>query len=109
MADENQGPGLFDVPEEPLYIRTPRTKLLGTAIGFLVLIVAVAAVSSIPIGGMPLMLIFVAPLWIILIYCVLMYSKVWAAYKYSRLLLIGTYLVAVVITYLITFTVFFTT
>lgn len=107
MADENQGPGLFDVPDEPLYIRTPRLKLIGTALGFLVLIVAVGAISSIPIGGMPLMLIFVAPLWIILIYCIFMYLKVWAAYKYSKALLLGVYLAAIVITYLITFTVFF--
>ena len=41
MADENQGPGLFDVPQDPFYIRTPRVKLVGTAIAFLFLIIAV--------------------------------------------------------------------
>lgn len=108
MADENQGPGLFDVPDEPLYIRTPRGRLVGIALAFLVAIVGVGAISSIPIGGMPLMLIFVAPLWVILIYCIIMYLKVWAAYKYSRVLLVCVYLATIIITYLITFTIFFT-
>ncbi len=107
MADENQGPGLFDVPEDPLYIRTPRVKLVGTAIAFLFLIIAVGAVSSIPIGGMPLMLIFVAPIWAIIIYCIVLFSKVWAAYKYSRILLWSACIICLALTYVLTFTVFF--
>ena len=96
MADENQGPGLFDVPEDPLYIRTPRVKLVGTAIAFLFLII-----------GMPLMLIFVAPIWAIIIYCIVLFSKVWAAYKYSRILLWSACIICLALTYVLTFTVFF--
>ena len=58
MAEESGG-SLFEVPEEALFIRVPRGRLIGVASAFLVFVVLIGALTGMPLGGaMGLMLIF---------------------------------------------------
>ena len=65
MAEESGG-SLFEVPEEALFIRVPRGRLIGVASAFLVFVVLIGALTGMPLGGaMGLMLIFTGPLAVI--------------------------------------------
>ena len=97
MAEEEKTSSIFTIPDETYYIRTPRKTLLGVSVVMLIILIVISALTF---GTQicALMLIFVGPLRFIAIYMVYMFSRVWAAYKYSRILLIGVYLLAVVLT-----------
>lgn len=93
MAEEN-GSSLFEVPEEALFIRVPRGRLIGVASAFLVFVILIGVLTGIPLGGaMGLMLIFTGPLAVICGYFIVMFSHVWKAYHYSLVLYYVTYLV----------------
>ena len=80
MAEESGG-SLFEVPEEALFIRVPRGRLIGVASAFLVFVVLIGALTGMPLGGaMGLMLIFTGPLAVICVYFIVMFSHVWKAY-----------------------------
>ena len=88
MAEESGG-SLFEVPEEALFIRVPRGRLIGVASAFLV-----GALTGMPLGGaMGLMLIFTGPLAVICVYFIVMFSHVWKAYHYSMVLYVLIYVI----------------
>ena len=93
MAEESGG-SLFEVPEEALFIRVPRGRLIGVASAFLVFVVLIGALTGMPLGGaMGLMLIFTGPLAVICVYFIVMFSRVWKAYHYSMVLYVLIYVI----------------
>ena len=93
MAEESGG-SLFEVPEEALFIRVPRGRLIGVASAFLVFVVLIGALTGMPLGGaMGLMLIFTGPLAVICVYFIVMISHVWKAYHYSMVLYVLIYVI----------------
>lgn len=102
MADEKKekGGGVFSVPEDPTYIRTPRKTLLGVAGALLAVVILLGTLSSLNSGQM---LIFIAPLWIFLIYIFYMFCRVWKAYKYSIILLLVVNLLVLAATVVVVF------
>ena len=93
MAEES-GVSLFEVPEEALFIRVPRGRLIGVASAFLVFVVLIGALTGMPLGGaMGLMLIFTGPLAVICVYFIVMFSHVWKAYHYSMALYVLIYVI----------------
>lgn len=93
MAEESGG-SLFEVPEEALFIRVPRGRLIGVASAFLVFVVLIGALTGMPLGGaMGLMLIFTGPLAVICVYFIVMFSHVWKAYHYSMELYVLIYVI----------------
>lgn len=93
MAEESGG-SLFEVPEEALFIRVPRGRLIGVASAFLVFVVLIGALTGMPLGGaMGLMLIFTGPLAVICVYFIVMFSHVWKVYHYSMVLYVLIYVI----------------
>ena len=93
MAEESGG-SLFEVPEEALFIRVPRGRLIGVASAFLVFVVLIGALTGMPLGGaMGLMLIFTGPLAVICVYFIVMFSHVWKEYHYSMVLYVLIYVI----------------
>ena len=93
MAEESGG-SLFEVPEEALFIRVPRGRLIGVASAFLVFVVLIGALTGMPLGGaMGLMLIFTGPLAVICVYFIVMFSHVLKAYHYSMVLYVLIYVI----------------
>ena len=93
MAEESGG-SLFEVPEEALFIRVPRGRLIGVASAFLVFVVLIGALTGMPLGdAMGLMLIFTGPLAVICVYFIVMFSHVWKAYHYSMVLYVLIYVI----------------
>ena len=93
MAEESGG-SLFEVPEEALFIRVPRGRLIGVASAFLVFVVLIGALTGMPLGGaMGLMLIFTGPLAVICVYFIVMFYHVWKAYHYSMVLYVLIYVI----------------
>ena len=87
---------VFNVPDEPKFIRTPRKSLFGFAGAMALVVGALSGLSfGTSIGG--LMLIFMAPLWMVVIFMIIKFLSVWHAYKYSRLMLLGVYLIISII------------
>ena len=103
MADkENNGITIFNVPDEPKFIRTPRKSLLGFAGAMALVLGALSGLSfGTSIGG--LMLIFMAPLWMVVIFMIIKFLSVWHAYKYSRIMLLAIYLIVCIIVPLVMF------
>lgn len=97
-ADQEQGGSLFEVPEEALFIRVPRARLIAIASAFLVCVIIVGVLTGTPLGGaMGLMLLFTGPIAVLVVYFLVMFAHVWKAYKYSVPLYITVYALAFII------------
>ncbi len=108
MAEEEGGSSLFEVPEEALFIRVPRGRLIGVSSAFLAFIIIIGALTGMPLGGaMGLMLIFTGPLAVVCVYFIVMFSHVWKAYHYSMVLYVLVYVVGFILSLLIPMLIYF--